>query len=286
MKKNQSSSMVKPVAKHSLFTLIELLVVIAIIAILASMLLPALGKAREKAREISCLSNTKQIGAAMLGYSTDFRDSLPYYHNTAGTGGVVDPWRAATCGTDLEYMLSKYTGQKFTGDNSANPDVIKAGYATGGIWKCPASTLRVVSATLTGGVAGTKYQSGSESAQSYNAYFGLYEHYKNGAAGGFSFKTFYFTKPGRTPYQFCCTKGYNGATGLYGEKPWHNKTRPTIFIDGHAVLLKTTSYRMQLPGSPSAALPSINCGPYSTFQLSSGTGTPAHRKWDFWLEEY
>jgi prepilin-type N-terminal cleavage/methylation domain-containing protein/prepilin-type processing-associated H-X9-DG protein len=62
---------------HSGFTLIELLVVIAIIAILASILFPVFAQAREKARQASCLSNSKQLGTALLMYVQDYDEEFP-----------------------------------------------------------------------------------------------------------------------------------------------------------------------------------------------------------------
>jgi prepilin-type N-terminal cleavage/methylation domain-containing protein/prepilin-type processing-associated H-X9-DG protein len=71
------------------FTLIELLVVIAIIAILAAILFPVFARAREKARQTSCLSNVKQLSLAVLQYAQDYDERLP---NHCGWGGIGVCW--------------------------------------------------------------------------------------------------------------------------------------------------------------------------------------------------
>ncbi|MFW6156487.1 MAG: DUF1559 domain-containing protein [Armatimonadota bacterium] len=73
------------------FTLIELLVVIAIIAILAAILFPVFARAREKARQASCLSNVKQLSLGFLMYAQDYDETLPPSHVTINEAPVVHP---------------------------------------------------------------------------------------------------------------------------------------------------------------------------------------------------
>jgi prepilin-type N-terminal cleavage/methylation domain-containing protein len=100
------------------FTLIELLVVIAIIGILAAILFPVFAQARSQARKAMCISNFKQVGTAMLMYTSDWDEKMPRTMTTTGPGqpGDISWWSLGY----YEQSLNPYIKDGIGGVNAAD----------------------------------------------------------------------------------------------------------------------------------------------------------------------
>src|SRR5437762_1024030 len=142
------------------FTLIELLVVIAVIAILAAILFPVFARAREKARQATCLSNEKQIAAAVLMYIGDYDETFPFVLDCSAnfTDGSVNmgdngksPLVPSVTGQEPQFQLVNVVANYVKNANiwycpSVGPDYVWQAYVKGGAWK-QGATMRTQGTT-------------------------------------------------------------------------------------------------------------------------------------------
>ena len=224
------------------FTLIELLVVLAILGILTSLLLPSLSKAREKGRRAVCLSNLKQISIGSNLYSIAEDNKLPvnvvsgnhlyWGHDKVGLERAL----AVFVDAELPTQLHRATGSD--------------------IYMCPSSPV-----TYNKTEQKYKWITGSNQGSTKNTYEGLYYHYRHSdiynlqanPVEGLLNRSSY-VDPSRHPYQWCSKRqapvwtelDSSGWNNLLAASSWHGKDnnppRPTVFMDGHAKILKSVKY--------------------------------------------
>ena len=215
--------------RNSGFTLIELLVVIAIIAILASMLLPALSKAKSKAQQTACLNNQKQLQLCWELYSGDHDEAVVFNDPNIGPGSRV--WIRG-------YMQDNHV-------ESTNKNLIKEGllFAYNGstdIYHCPADPAQSV-------LGGKRYR--RVRSYSINTYMNGWDvglMFENQKGYSVNKKTSDITSPGTSQaFVFLDEHERSIDDGTFGVAPegdkwynlpatWHNRGCNFSFADGHA----------------------------------------------------
>ena len=234
------------------FTLIELLVVIAIIGILAAMLMPALGKSKQKAYNINCTSNMKQTGTALHLFANDHDDWLPPGVEKAGTAGV-GLWPPQNCNIGDQNGMLHWIYEYIPASRT------NASYSP--VFVCPAAVAN-----------NPQLAAQLNNYQTIRVYMVMENGATNSTGAKLGFWPFGYYDPTNGPHKLADMTpqiwggiapwamtdldnwSYRGTptSNIWGDTnipamPPHGKTRNYLFFDGHVDSLKFTGFGLNNP---------------------------------------
>ncbi len=206
------------------FTLIELLVVIAIIAILAAILFPVFARAREKARQTSCLSNLKQIGLGVMMYCEDYDEMYPQTHPGSWSDPTPSDVDLSILRLDIYPYIKNWQVWRCPSDNSAqweSDGTARCSYEVGGYFEYGAALASI------GWPSDSVYMAERPAARTDDCFH---------------------------PWDMAADSAFPGDAGTYIAYSRHNGGANYLYCDGHAKFKQLTA----------AWLPNLDFFPYQT----------------------